>query len=485
MTELLYLKDCYLKEFDAKVVEAQGNRVVLDRTAFYVLGGGQPADTGKLFRGDEEFKVLDVRREAGKVWHILDREGLQAGDEVKGVIESDLFRVFLLHGVTGSGKTQVYIELISEVLKRGKDVIMLVPEISLTSQAVNRLKSYFEGKISFLHSDMSPGERYDSWRKIRSGEYSIIVGPRSAIFAPVKNPGLIIVDEEHDGSYKQSDTAPRYNARDTAVMRGKINNCPVILGSATPSMESYYNSQIGKYKLVKLTRRVDNVPMPKVKIVNLLKEKLSNKIISEYLAGRIEERLRRGEQVILLQNRRGFSTFIQCMDCGFVERCKNCNITLTYHKYGYKLKCHYCGYTKEAPVRCSNCFGKNIYYTGVGTQRVYEEIKKIFPEDTVIRMDADTTTKKGSHSQITAQFEKGMYKILLGTQMISKGFDFPNVNLVGVISADTGLLMPDFRANEKTFQLLTQVAGRAGRRKKQFTHSVCGIKEHSIDRIND
>jgi len=395
----------------------------------------------------------------------LTDEQSQIIDEIKGVIKNNLFNVFLLYGVTGSGKTQVYIELISEVVKKGKGVIMLVPEISLTSQAVNRLNSYFEGNVSFLHSHMSPGEKYDYWRKIRDGDKKLVVGPRSAVFAPVKNLGLIIVDEEHDNSYKQSESAPRYNAKDAAIMRGKINNCPVILGSATPIMESYYNSQIGKYKLVKLTRRIDNIPMPKVKIVNLLKEKMENKIFSEYLSQRIVERLRRGEQVILLQNRRGFSTFIQCRDCGFIERCRNCNITLTYHKDGYRLRCHYCGYSKEAPSRCPNCLGKNVYYSGVGTQRVHGEIKRIFPEDTVIRMDADSTTKKGSHSEITAQFEKGLFKILLGTQMISKGFDFPNVNLVGVISADTGLLIPDFRANEKTFQLLTQVAGRAGRRK--------------------
>ncbi len=385
--------------------------------------------------------------------------------EIRKVIEDKSFKVFLIYGVTGSGKTQVYIELISDILKKEMGVIMLVPEISLTAQAVNRLNSYFEGKVSFLHSHMSPGEKYDAWREIKNGTKKLVVGPRSAVFAPVNNLGLIIVDEEHDSSYKQNDPAPRYNAKDAAVMRGKINNCPVILGSATPSMESYYNAQIKKYELEKLTRRIDNVKMPKVKIVNLLKEKMGNKIFSEHLTQRITERLLRGEQVIILQNRRGFSTYIQCRDCGFIEKCKNCHITLTYHKEGYKLRCHYCGYAKDAPLKCPNCFGENIYFSGAGTQKVQEEIKKIFPDDTVVRMDADSTTKKGAHSQITAQFEKGMYKILLGTQMISKGFDFSNVNLVGVISAETGLLMPDFRANERTFQLLTQVAGRAGRRK--------------------
>ncbi|MFC1558730.1 primosomal protein N' [candidate division KSB1 bacterium] len=436
--------------------------------------GSAPSLKSLINKGIVEIISKEVKREypvtAGEEYRKpkkLTDEQKNIISEVKKDIDNNIFRVFLMHGVTGSGKTQVYIELISEILDNGKGVVLLVPEIMLTSQAVNRLNSYFQGKVSFLHSHMSAGEKYDAWREIRSGEKRLVVGPRSAVFAPINNLGLIIVDEEHDSSYKQNESAPRYNAKDSAVIRAKINNCPIMLGSATPSLESYHNTETGKYKLVELPNRIDNIPMPKVKIVSLLKEPKGQKIFSGYLTDKVVKYLQKGEQVILLQNRRGFSTFIQCRDCGFIDRCRNCNITLTYHRTGYKLVCHYCSYIKDAPVQCPNCLGKNLYYSGTGTQRVSEEIKRLFPDHSIVRMDRDTTTEKGSHSRITAEFELGMHKILLGTQMVSKGLDFSNVNLVGVISADTGLLLPDFRASERTFQLLTQAAGRAGRRKKR------------------
>ncbi len=436
--------------------------------------GSAPSLKALINKGIVEIISKEVKREypitAGEAYRKpkkLTDEQKNIISEVKKDIDNNIFRVFLLHGVTGSGKTQVYIELISELLNNGKGIVLLVPEIMLTSQAVNRLNSYFEGKVAFLHSHMSAGEKYDAWREIRSGEKRLVVGPRSVVFAPVINLGLIIVDEEHDSSYKQNESAPRYNAKDSAVIRAKINGCPIMLGSATPSLESYHNTETGKYKLVELANRIDNIPMPKVKIVSLLKEPKGQKIFSGYLTDKVAKYLQKGEQVILLQNRRGFSTFIQCRDCGFIDRCRNCNITLTYHRAGHKLVCHYCGYMKDAPGQCPNCLGKNLYYSGTGTQRVSEEIKRLFPDYSIVRMDRDTTTEKGSHSRITAEFELGMHKILLGTQMVSKGLDFSNVNLVGVISADTGLLLPDFRASERTFQLLTQAAGRAGRRKKR------------------
>lgn len=386
---------------------------------------------------------------------------------IREAISAAQFRPFLLFGVTASGKTQVYIEAIKDVIQQGKSVIFLVPEISLTAHAVMRLNTYFEGKTSFLHSAMSPGERFDAWREIRDGIKQVIIGPRSAIFAPLQNLGLIIVDEEHEETYKQTDAEPRYHARDVAVMRGKLNSCPVILGSATPSMESYYNARSGKFTMLTLPRRVIDTPLPKVKIVNMRKESDKSKIFSGYLQERIGEYLLRKEQVILLRNRRGFSTILQCKDCGFIEQCHHCNISLTFHKKTQKLLCHYCGFNKLVPVTCPNCHGTNLFYSGAGTQKVEEALQELFTEAAITRMDADTTTTRGSHDRIASQFEQGKSQILLGTQMIAKGFDFPNVNLVGVVSADTSLFLPDYRAGERTFQLLTQVAGRAGRREKR------------------
>ncbi len=388
---------------------------------------------------------------------------------ISEMISKGEYKTFLIHGVTGSGKTQVYIEALKKVRAIGKTAIVLVPEIALTPQTVRRFAQNFPGQIAVLHSRMSPGERYDSWRKLQSGELAIAIGARSAVFAPLKNLGLIIVDEEHESSYKQYDSQPLYHARDVAVYRGLLNKAVVILGSATPSLESYYNAKIGKFHLLELPKRIDNVPMPEVKIINMLKERKQRPkqkvdIFSFILQEKMKEKIEMGQQIILLQNRRGFSTYIKCKDCGHVEKCENCEITLTYHARGHYLQCHYCHYTKRAPSACPKCGGIDILFRGVGTQRVEEEIKKMFPEFKVVRMDLDTTSRKRAHHQILSDFARKKYHILLGTQMVAKGLDFKNVTLVGVISADTSLLLPDFRSTERTFQLLTQVAGRAGRK---------------------
>jgi primosomal protein N' (replication factor Y) len=400
---------------------------------------------------------------------VLNEEQRCALNQVSEAIQNEKFETFLLYGVTGSGKTQIYIEAIYKTLEKNKDAIVLVPEIALTPQTVQRFRSHFKENVAVLHSAMSEGERYDSWRRLKEGTARVAVGPRSAVFAPLKNIGLIVVDEEHEASYKQSDSAQRYHARDVAVMRAKFSNAVVVLGSATPSAESYFNARIGKYQLLELSRRVDDVPLPEVTILDLLKEKrLSGKktepIFSRLLAQKIEEKLNKQEQIILLLNRRGFSSFIKCKDCGFIGNCDNCNITLTYHLRGYRLRCHYCGFSKKAPKVCPDCLGSDILFRGVGTQKVEEALKEQFKEARVVRMDMDTTSKKWSHDRILHDFDVGKYDILLGTQMVAKGLDFQRVTLVGVINADIGLLIPDFRSSERTFQLLTQVAGRAGRK---------------------
>ena len=400
---------------------------------------------------------------------VLNESQKRAIIHIANVIEKGIFKTFLIHGVTGSGKTQVYIEAIKKVLVKGKTAIVLVPEISLTPQTVSRFTANFPNQVAVLHSRMSPGERFDSWRKLKQGEFKIVIGPRSAIFAPLKNIGLIVVDEEHETSYKQLDTLPLYHARDVAVYRGRLSQAVVILGSATPSLESYYNAKIQKYQLIELPNRIDNIPMPHVTIVDMLNQRKrfprqNVTILSKVLQEKITEKLNLNQQIILLQNRRGFSTYIKCKDCGFIEQCDNCNITLTYHLTNYSLRCHYCNFTKKAPQTCPRCGASDIQFQGIGTQKVEQEINRLIPGARVVRMDLDTTTKKRSHDKILKDFGAGKYNILLGTQMVAKGLDFQNVTLVGVISADTSLLFPDFRASERTFQLLTQVAGRAGRK---------------------
>ena len=390
-------------------------------------------------------------------------------EKIKTALKEKKYSPFLIHGVTGSGKTQIYIEAIREVLKEGKQALVLVPEISLTPQIISRFKANFGEKVGCLHSQISAGERFDTWRRARNGDLPIIVGARSAVFSPFPDLGLIVVDEEHVGSYKQDDPAPRYNARDVAVVRAKLNDAIVILGSATPSLESYYNAQQGKYTLCQLKERVEKQKLPAVRIVDLAQERKSGSrgSISSSLLSLLKDRVDKDEQVLLFLNRRGFSTFVKCQDCGYVEKCPRCDITLTFHRTDFSLRCHYCNYLKKAPNLCPNCQSHDFMYKGAGTQKIEEELKQSFSETLMQRMDLDTTVRKGSHRRLLSDFGKKKFGILVGTQMITKGLDFPDVTLVGVISADQALDLPDFRSRERTFQLLAQVAGRAGRGKRE------------------
>jgi primosomal protein N' (replication factor Y) (superfamily II helicase) len=379
---------------------------------------------------------------------------------------------FLLHGVTGSGKTEVYLQAIAHALEQGKGAIVLVPEISLTPQTVERFKARFSsGKlqtlVAVLHSHLSVGERHDEWHKIRQGRARIVIGARSAIFAPVEPLGLVIVDEEHEHTYKQEE-APRYHARDVAIMRGQMENAVIVLGSATPSLESYHNCKKGKYALLELPERVDNQKMPHVRVVDMRQTAHKEKglpIFSPQLKEAITQRLERGEQTILFLNRRGYSTALQCPKCGYVAQCPNCSLALTYHRPEQKLRCHICGHSEIAPSVCPNekCRNPAIRYAGLGTQKVEDTLIRVFPEARVKRMDADTMKRKDDYRKTLGDFRTGKTDILVGTQMIAKGLHFPNVTLVGIIYADLALHQPDFRAGERTFQLLTQVAGRAGR----------------------
>jgi len=371
----------------------------------------------------------------------------------------------LLFGVTGSGKTEVYLQAIAHALQRGQGAIVLVPEIALTPQTVQRFASRFGARIAVLHSALSDGERYDEWHRIRSGEAVVVVGPRSAVFAPVRNLGLIVVDEEHEPSYKQ-DEAPRYNARDVAVMRGWLERCAVVLGSATPAMESWLNVEKGKYVAAHLTRRVAGRPMPRVNIVDMRVETAKAghvQIFSAVLLEALKLRLERGEQSILFLNRRGYATSLVCPKCGAVAECPSCSVAYTYHQADTCLRCHICGGWRPVPETCPGCGDPAFKFTGFGTQRVEIALKRCFPQAQVLRMDADVTARKNSHDELLAVFKSGRADILIGTQMIAKGLDFPNVTLVGVLAADASLHMPDFRAAERTYQLLAQVSGRAGR----------------------
>ncbi len=371
---------------------------------------------------------------------------------------------FLLYGVTGSGKTEVYLQAIQEVIKQGKEAIVLVPEIALTPQMVERFKGRFGSDVAVLHSRLSIGEQYDEWRKIQRKEVKVVVGARSAVFAPFENLGIIIIDEEHESSYKQEEI-PRYHARDVAIKRGEYHRCPVILGSATPSLESFARARKGVYHLLTLSKRMNDRELPPVSVVDMREEMRSGNrsMFSTELFEKIKDRLHKGEQTVLFLNRRGHSTFIMCRDCGYVMQCPHCEISMTYHRSSNEMKCHYCGFQTGVPTECPECSGNHIRYFGMGTQKVEEELVKLLPEARIIRMDVDTTARKGAHERILEHFQSGKADILLGTQMIAKGLDFPNITLVGVLSADTMLHLPDFRAAEKTFQLLTQVSGRAGR----------------------
>lgn len=407
----------------------------------------------KMFKKTEPLPLTDEQR--------------AAFEPIRETLDSDEHKVFLLHGVTGSGKTEIYLQSIEKVLAKGKEAIVLVPEISLTPQMVNRFKGRFGSQVAVMHSGLSTGEKYDEWRKIHRKEVRLVVGARSAIFAPFENLGMIIIDEEHESSYKQEEM-PRYHAKEVAIKRAEHHSCPVVLGSATPTLESYARAQKGVYELLSLKHRVNHRVMPEVSLVDMREELRSGNrsMFSVELMEKLEETIAKGEQAVLFLNKRGYSSFVMCRDCGYVPQCPHCDISMTYHRYGQRLKCHYCGHEEPVPHTCPECASEHIRFFGTGTQRVEEELTKVLPNARVIRMDVDTTSRKGAHEKLLSAFGEGKADILLGTQMIAKGLDFPNVTLVGVLSADTTLHIPDFRSAEKTFQLLTQVSGRAGRHEK-------------------
>lgn len=406
-------------------------------------------------------------------------------------VEKLQHQTFLIRGVTGSGKTEVYLQAIDKVLHKGKEAIVLVPEISLTPQMVERFKARFGARVAVMHSALSKGEKYDEWKKIRDKKVDVVVGARSAIFAPFENLGIIIIDEEHESSYKQEES-PRYHARTVAIMRAKSYQCPVLLGSATPSLDSYARAQKGVYTLLTMEGRVNANAMPEVKLLDMRNElkKGNRSMFSDELLEKITDRKAKGEQTVLLLNRRGYSTFIMCRECGYVPQCNHCDISLTYHRSNQSLQCHYCGHKETVPTRCPECDSDQIRFFGTGTQKVEEELNKLFEDLRIIRMDVDTTSRKGSHEKLLHAFGRGEADILLGTQMIAKGLDFPNITLVGVLAADSMLHLPDFRAAERTFQLLTQVAGRAGRHDKTGEvliqtyspdhYSITDVKQHDF-----
>lgn len=387
-------------------------------------------------------------------------------DEVTPHIIERSFKPFLLHGVTGSGKTQVYIELIKKAISKGESVLLLVPEISLTPQMTARLVQNFGEKVAVIHSRVSPGERHDAWMRIASGTCRVVTGARSALFAPLKDIGLLIIDEEHDSSYKQEEIPPKYHARDAAVVLAKEMNCPVLMGSATPSLESMHNARSGKYTLLELPERVDGATLPTINLINTTEMKKKGEmenVFAKPLLTKIDERIKKGEGVILLQNRRGFATQVYCVECGHMEKCDNCSVGMIYHIKTNNMKCHYCNLTKPMPKACSQCGSRNVKLFGTGTERVEDELAFYFPEARIERIDSDTISEKGKLGDTLNKFRDGEIDILVGTQMVAKGLDFPRVTLVGVISAEASLWMPDFRAEERTFQMLTQVSGRAGR----------------------
>lgn len=427
----------------------KGYVVIEDREVF------RDPYAGRSFKGTE---ALQRTPEQEQVYH-----------KVSAALDAGEYGVFLLHGVTGSGKTEVYLQTIERCIAQDRQAIVLVPEISLTPQMVERFKGRFGGKVAVMHSRLSTGERYDEWRKIREGRVQVAIGARSAIFAPFSRLGLIVIDEEHETSYKQEET-PKYHARDVAVRRARQHGAAVILGSATPSLESYYAARSQSDDqfaplLLEMKQRPAGSRLPEVRVVDMREElKDGNRsMFSRALHAGIASRLERGEQTVLFLNRRGHSTFVMCRTCGYVAGCPECDISLTYHQKSNNLRCHYCGYAAPAPAVCPECGSEHIRYFGTGTQRVEAELAKLFPGIRVIRMDVDTTTEKGSHERLLQTFREKKGDVLLGTQMVAKGLDFPDVTLVGVIAADTALNFPDFRSAEKTFQLLTQVAGRAGR----------------------
>jgi len=392
-----------------------------------------------------------------KVWHCLHSGLLEDGP-----------KVFLLFGVTGSGKTEIYLRALAEIVAQGKRGICLVPEIALTSQTIERFGARFPGRVGVFHSGLSLGEQFDEWHRIRDGACDVVIGPRSALFTPQPNLGLIIIDEEHELSYKQQDKSPYYHARDVAIKLSQLTGAKIILGSATPDVETFYQAQRGEYQLLELPERITPrgpSPLPEVEIVDLKKElKTGNRgLLSRSLVTAMTETLSRGEQIILFLNRRGTATFVQCWGCGFVLRCRRCSVGLTYHSGGKKLICHRCGYAILVPQACPHCLNRRLKFLGIGTERVEEEVRRLFSEERLLRWDRDVVGRRRAHEELLNSFRSGKANVLIGTQMIAKGLDLPQVTLAGVINADTGLNLPDFRAGERTFQLLCQVAGRAGR----------------------
>ena len=412
--------------------------------------------------------IIEIKEEDYRIHNNIEIKecNIKLNDEQQLVVDSVLkdinkFSPFLLYGVTGSGKTEVYMHIIKEVIKKGKEALLLVPEISLTPQIVSLFKERFGDEIAILHSGLNDGEKYDEWRKIERKEVKIVIGARSAVFAPLTNIGCIIIDEEHSDTYKQENN-PKYNAIDIALHRSNYHNCPIILGSATPKIESYTRANLGVYKLLTMKNRVNN-NLPKTTLVDMQKElKNGNRILSKILIDKINDRLSKNEQVILLLNRRGYNTVITCHDCGYTQKCPRCDIPLTYHKPSNTMRCHYCGYGDKKMIKCPVCQSDNINNFGLGTQKLEEEMIKMF-NTSVIRMDVDTTSRKGAHEKILNDFRNKKYSILIGTQMIAKGLDFANVTLVGVLNGDASLNIPDYRSAERTYSLLNQVAGRAGR----------------------
>ena len=417
----------------------------------------------------------EVQRSATYFEGIESNQALELNPEQKQACEAVVGAIgkkhppFLLQGITGSGKTEVYLQIIQGALDMGKTAIVLVPEISLTPQMTERFIARFGEQVAILHSGLSNGEKYDEWRKVERGDAQVVVGARSAIFAPLKNLGVIIIDEEHEASYKQ-DSNPRYHARDVALLRAQYNQAALVLGSATPSLESRARAGKGVYQHLRLTQRANPLAsIPEVQLIDF-RDYIGQNETSNFtppLIEAIQDRLDKKEQVVLMLNRRGYSSFVMCRECGTVDTCPNCDISLTLHMDTKTMNCHYCGFSKEIPYVCPNCQSRSIRYYGTGTQKAYDELAELFPEARILRMDVDTTRKKGSHQALLEQFGNGEADILLGTQMIAKGLDFPNVTLVGVLNADTSLNLPDFRSAERTFQLLTQVAGRAGRADKE------------------
>ncbi len=423
-------------------------------------------------RGILEIFVQEVRRDPLENVELPDLLNLTLTDqqmkvlaEIEKALETEKYKAFLLHGVTGSGKTEIYIRAMKTALKKGKTALMLVPEIALTPVFSKRLRAVFGEEVAILHSNLSTGERFDEWRRLRSGAARIVIGTRSAVFAPLVNVGLIIVDEEHDGSYRQHEM-PFYNGRDVAVVRANFAEAVVVLGSATPALETFHNSHIGKYDYLSLPNRIGNRPMASAELIDMrevFSSEGKNAVFSPELVEAIEETHKRGEQSIILLNRRGFSSFVLCRTCGEAIRCNNCDITLTFHRKQAQLVCHYCNHKEKVPKKCPQCEGKFLFFVGEGTEQIEDILQRKFSNLRIARVDRDSTSRKNELEQTLADFSAGKLDMLVGTQMIAKGHDFPNVTLVGVISVDAGLAMPDFRSAERTFQLLTQVAGRAGR----------------------